>query len=214
MLTLRNKYTFRNLSVLNVSAGPVCTLFPTALVFTFHLNCKYHPWGLINDMQMSIYNRKHWHALSHLLHFVRHEGDWRPTRPPQRGSQVPDSVCLGLVPGQIDSPYLFIMPWITIPRDEYYTIFSGRWGSPRGVLGPFQNCPMFPCSHTFSLFVPLLINLLTTYYRPQLSPAKKKDTRNKPAICVTSSQAFERNSQSIRVGMSIRTNLNSPGQSS
>ena len=25
-------------------------------------------------MQMSIYNRKHWHALSHSLHFVRHEG--------------------------------------------------------------------------------------------------------------------------------------------
>ena len=43
-------------------------------LFTFHLNCKYHPWELINDMQMSIYNRKHWHALSHSLHFVRHEG--------------------------------------------------------------------------------------------------------------------------------------------
>ena len=25
-------------------------------------------------MQMSIYNRKHWHALSHSLHFVRREG--------------------------------------------------------------------------------------------------------------------------------------------
>ena len=36
-------------------------------------NCKYHPWGLINDIQMSIYNRKHWHAFSHSLHFVRHE---------------------------------------------------------------------------------------------------------------------------------------------
>ena len=24
-------------------------------LFTFHLNGKYHPWGLINDMQMSIY---------------------------------------------------------------------------------------------------------------------------------------------------------------
>ena len=57
---------------------------------TFHLNCKYHPWGLINDMQMSIDNRKHWHALSHSLHFVRHKGDWRPTHPPQRVSRVPD----------------------------------------------------------------------------------------------------------------------------
>ena len=59
-------------------------------LFTFHLNCKYHPWGLINDMQMSIYNRKHWHALSHSLHFVRHEEDWRPTRPSWRVSRVPD----------------------------------------------------------------------------------------------------------------------------
>ena len=42
------------------------------------------------------------------------------------GSRLPihvfNSVCLGLVPGQMDSPYLIIMPWITIPRDEYYTI--------------------------------------------------------------------------------------------
>ena len=38
-------------------------------LFTCHLNCKYHPWGLINDMQMSIYNRKHWHALSHGFNF-------------------------------------------------------------------------------------------------------------------------------------------------
>ena len=39
---------------------------------------------------MSIYDRKHWHVLSHSLHFIRHEGDWRPTRPPQRVSWVPD----------------------------------------------------------------------------------------------------------------------------
>ena len=60
------------------------------VLFTSHLNCNYHSWGLINDMQMSIYNRKHWHALSHSLHFVRHEGDWRPTHPSQRVSRVPD----------------------------------------------------------------------------------------------------------------------------
>ena len=60
------------------------------ILFTFHLNCKYHPWGLINDMQMIIYNRKHRHALFHPLHFVRDEGDWRPTHPPQRISRVPD----------------------------------------------------------------------------------------------------------------------------
>ena len=52
------------------------------------------------------------------------------THPPspasKSGSRLPihvfNSVCLGLVPGQMDSPYLIIMPWITIPRDEYYTI--------------------------------------------------------------------------------------------
>ena len=43
-------------------------------LFTFHLNCKYHPWGLTNDKQMSIYNRRHWHALSPSLHFVGHDG--------------------------------------------------------------------------------------------------------------------------------------------
>ena len=80
-------------------------------LFTFHLNCKYHPWGLINDMQISIYNRKHWHAFSHSLHFVRHEG--LATHPPsptsKSGSRLPSiftSVCLGLVSDQIDSPYV------------------------------------------------------------------------------------------------------------
>ena len=93
---------------------------------TFHLNCKYYPWGLINDMQLSIYNRKHWHALSHSLHFVRHEGRLA-THPPspasKSGSRLPifNSVCLGLVPVQIDSPYLVIMSLITIPRNDYYT---------------------------------------------------------------------------------------------
>ena len=84
----------------------------------FHLNRKYHPWGLINDMQMSIYNRKHWHALSHSLHFVQQEVHWRvATHPPspasKSGSRLPihvfNSVCLGLVPGQFDSPYLITM---------------------------------------------------------------------------------------------------------
>ena len=51
-----------------VNTKPFCT--GTQALFTFHLNCKYHPWGLINDMQMSIDSRKHWHALSHSLHFA------------------------------------------------------------------------------------------------------------------------------------------------
>ena len=31
-----------------------------------------------------------------------------------------NSVCLGLFSGHIDSPYLVIMSWITIPRNEYH----------------------------------------------------------------------------------------------
>ena len=63
----------------------------------------------------------------------------------------------------------------------------------------------------FSLFVPLLINLRTTYHRPQFPPVKKEKRHQKQnlqkkridcmrrSIYDTSSQAFERNSQSIRV---------------
>ena len=79
-------------------------------------NDSLNPWGLINDMQMSIYNRKHWHALSHSLHFVRQEGRLA-THPPsperKSGSRLPihvfNLVCLGLVLGQSDSPYLITM---------------------------------------------------------------------------------------------------------
>ena len=94
-------------------------------------------------MQISIYNRKHWHALSHSLHFVGHEGRLA-THPPfpasKSGSRLPvfDSVCLGLVPGQIDSQYLITMSRITIPRDEYYTILRQYefWYIENGLL-PF-----------------------------------------------------------------------------
>ena len=72
-----------------------------------------------------------------------------------------------------------------------------------------------PCSLTFSLFVPRLINLLTTYHRPQFPfpPKKREEKRHQKKLikeenrlfvtfnlCVTSSQAFERNAESIRVG--------------
>ena len=36
-------------------------------LFTFHLNCKYHPWGLINDMQISIF-------IIHQTHYEK--SDW------------------------------------------------------------------------------------------------------------------------------------------
>ena len=45
-------------------------------------NESLNPWGLINDMQISMYNRKHWYALSHSLHFVRQEGRLAATHPP------------------------------------------------------------------------------------------------------------------------------------
>ena len=91
---------------------------------------------------------------------------------------------------------------------------EGGGGGPCSLV-PFQSCPMFPCSHTFSLFVPRLINLLTTYHRPQFPSSKKtrEEKRHQKKLikeenrlfvtlnlCDTSSQAFERNSQSIRVG--------------
>ena len=84
-------------------------------------------------MQMSIlYNRKRWHSLSHSLHFESDaKGDWRPTCAPQwvifkPGFRLPifNSVYLGLVPVHIDSPYLTIMSWITIPREEYYILMD------------------------------------------------------------------------------------------
>ena len=90
----------------------------------------------------------------------------------------------------------------------------GGWGGPCSLV-PFQRCPMFPCSHTFSLFVLRLINLLTTYHRRQFpSPKKTREEKRHQKklikeeirlfvtfnLCDTSSLAFERNSQSIRVG--------------
>ena len=69
---------------------------------------------------------------------------------------------------------------------------------------------MFPCSHTFSLFAPLLhvINLLTTHKHTQFPPAKNKNKRRETFnLCDTSSQAFERNSQSIRVGWALELTL-------
>ena len=78
---------------------------------------------------MSIYNRNTHTLCPHSLHCVRQEG-CLPTHPPSRasksGSRLPtfNSVCLGPVLGQIDFPYFIILSWITIPRDEYYTIHS------------------------------------------------------------------------------------------
>ena len=54
-------------------------------------------------------------------------------------------------------------------RENQCTVLtkSGFKVSQRGVLlfasVPFQNCPMFSCSYSFAIFVPLLINLLTMF---------------------------------------------------
>ena len=58
------------------------------------------------------------------------------------------------------------------------TNHEGLLGGPC-FLAPLQNYPMFPCSHTFSLVVPLLINLLTTYHLHQCPPAKKEKKRKR-----------------------------------
>ena len=80
------------------------------ILFTSHLNSKYHPWELINDMQMSIYNRKHWHAWSHSLHFVLHEGDWRPTHPPQRVIRVPDHLFMSSIQSVLGLSQVRLIP--------------------------------------------------------------------------------------------------------
>ena len=71
---------------------------------------------------MSIYNRKHWHALFHSLHFVQHEerlSAHPPSPASKSGSRLPifNSVCLGLVPGQNDFSYLIEKSWITIAQE-------------------------------------------------------------------------------------------------
>ena len=38
---------------------------------------------------------------------------------------------------------------------HWFRSFLTDEGLPRGFLVPFQNCPLFSCSNTFSLFVPL-----------------------------------------------------------
>ena len=113
----------------------VCLARWVTLLFTFHLNCKYHPRGLINDMQMGMYNRKHWRARCPSRR-------WLATHPPspasKSGSRLPsifNSVCLGLVPGQIDSPYLIRKSLITIPRDEYYTSRQSKLSTVSYVNG-------------------------------------------------------------------------------
>ena len=87
------------------------------------------------------------------------------THPPspasKSGSRLPihvfNSVCLGLVPGQMDSPYLIIMPWITIPRDEYYTIPGNQLFVP-------------PRKYVHSLILQLVICLTAKW---EQSPEKK-----------------------------------------
>ena len=108
-------------------------------------------------------------------------------------------------------------------RYWYYTLtlglpVGGRWG--RGVLAPLfpskiAYVPMFP--HVFPYLLPFFIHLLTTYHRHRFPPAKKAPKtklikeENRLYVtfnlCETSFQAFERNSQSIRVGWALELTL-------
>ena len=156
-LLSKNSKKSKKTSRRTTSAIWIIFAYPTALYhlhFPINMHCSRSIWivniipgDIINDMQVSIYNMKHWHELSHSLHFVRHEGDLA-THPPspasKSGSRLPihviNSACLGLAPVEIDSSYLLIMSWITIPRDEYYTIlsigFSG-WPNHIAVVAAF-----------------------------------------------------------------------------
>ena len=99
-------------------------------LFTCYLNCKYHPWELMIWKWVYIIGNTGTHCP--MASLCPTEGDWRPPHPPspvsKSGSRLPihvfNSVCLGLVPGQIDSPCLIIMSWITIPRDENHLVTS------------------------------------------------------------------------------------------
>ena len=105
------------------------------------------------------------------------------------------------------------------------------WRSPGGSpcsLVPFQNCPMFP--HLFLICSPF-IKFAYHLSSPSISSRKKKKKRKKTpktkvikeenrlyvtfSLCDTSSQAFQPNLQSFRVGWALELlNLNSLSQSS
>ena len=133
-------------------------VFELIILFTCLLNCKHHPWRFINDIQMSIYNMKHWHVLSLSLHFVRHEGRLatHPRSPASKsGSKLPIhvfySACLGPVPGQIDSPYLInnTQGWMLYCFAVIYflTLSSLRNGAWRSVSPAKSRVPwLFACS--------------------------------------------------------------------
>ena len=102
--------------------------FPIFLLF-FHTKFPIFPVFSILGFLFSYYEQPcRWTpcALSHSLHFVRHEGrlaTHTSSQSSKSGSTLPNfnSFCPGLVSGQIDSPYLFIMSLLTIPRDKYHT---------------------------------------------------------------------------------------------
>lgn len=81
--------------------------------------------GFINDMHKSIYNRKHWHSLSHSFHFFSDtKSDWQPTHPSQRvsciGSRLPIFNSVHVVRACPRS-YWFPVPYYNVLNNNTYT---------------------------------------------------------------------------------------------
>ena len=123
------------------------------------------------------------------------------------------------------SAFRFLYASMKLCRYWHYTLTLGLpvGGSGGGVLVPLFPCslprlpyvPMFP--HVLPYLFPFIIHLLTTYHRHRFPPAKKAPKtklikeENRLYVtfnlCETSFQAFERNSQSVRVGWALELTL-------
>ena len=75
---------------------------------------------------------------------------------------------------------LSIVTWVNQLRQHHAqddsqqtALLMSNEGLLTGVLEPFQNCPVFAFSQSFSLFIPCLTYLLTNLPHNQHSPSKK-----------------------------------------
>ena len=116
----------------------------------------------------------------------------------------------------------FVMPvWNYVGIDTTLYPWVSQWvEGGEGSLFPcslprLPYVPMFP--HVLPYLFPFIIHLLTTYHRHRFPPAKKAPKtklikeENRLYVtfnlCETSFQAFERNSQSVRVGWALELTL-------
>ena len=118
------------------------------------------------------------------------------------------------------SAFRFLYASMKLCRYWHYTLTLGLpvGGSGGGVLVPLFPSKIALCSHVPTPYLfPFIIHLLTTYHRHRFPPAKKAPKtklikeENRLYVtfnlCETSFQAFERNSQSVRVGWALELTL-------